>query len=49
MHRMTNERLQSSQVAIVVGAAGELGRATALTLAERCITVVAVDRRGATA
>jgi NAD(P)-dependent dehydrogenase (short-subunit alcohol dehydrogenase family) len=41
---MTNERLQLGRVAIVVGAAGELGRATALKLAERGITVVAVDR-----
>jgi NAD(P)-dependent dehydrogenase (short-subunit alcohol dehydrogenase family) len=41
---MTNTNLPTSQVAIVVGAAGELGRATAVTLADRGMTVVAVDR-----
>ncbi len=41
---MTNERLPVGRVAIVVGAAGELGRATALKLAEHGMTVVAVDR-----
>lgn len=34
----------SAQVAIVVGAGGELGRATAAKLAEAGLTVVAVDR-----
>jgi NAD(P)-dependent dehydrogenase (short-subunit alcohol dehydrogenase family) len=41
---MTNDSLPTSRVAIVVGAAGELGRATAVTLADRGMTVVAVDR-----
>jgi NAD(P)-dependent dehydrogenase (short-subunit alcohol dehydrogenase family) len=41
---MTNDRLAGSRVAIVVGAAGELGRATAVKLADRGMTVVAVDR-----
>jgi NAD(P)-dependent dehydrogenase (short-subunit alcohol dehydrogenase family) len=40
---MTNDTTPAP-VAIVVGAAGELGRATAVTLAERGMTVVAVDR-----
>jgi NAD(P)-dependent dehydrogenase (short-subunit alcohol dehydrogenase family) len=40
---MTNDRPPRS-VAIVVGAAGELGAATALKLADRGMTVVAVDR-----
>ncbi len=44
---MTNDRLPPGRVAIVVGAAGELGRATAVKLAERGFTVVAVDRDGA--
>ena len=43
---MTNDRLQAGRVAIVVGAAGELGGATALKLADRGMTVVAVDRNG---
>ena len=41
---MTNDRLPAGRVAIVVGAAGELGRATAVKLADRGMTVVAVDR-----
>jgi len=41
---MPAEELQSGRVAIVVGAAGELGRATAIMLAGRGMTVVAVDR-----
>jgi 3-oxoacyl-[acyl-carrier protein] reductase len=41
---MTNERLPASRLAIVVGAAGELGRAVAVKLADRGMTVVAVDR-----
>jgi NAD(P)-dependent dehydrogenase (short-subunit alcohol dehydrogenase family) len=41
---MTNDRTPPGRVAIVVGAAGELGRATALKLADRGMTVVAVDR-----
>ena len=40
---MTNDR-PPRRVAIVVGAAGELGGATALKLADRGMTVVAVDR-----
>jgi NAD(P)-dependent dehydrogenase (short-subunit alcohol dehydrogenase family) len=40
---MTNDTLPGG-VAIVVGAAGELGRATAVKLANRGLTVVAVDR-----
>jgi NAD(P)-dependent dehydrogenase (short-subunit alcohol dehydrogenase family) len=44
MHRMTNDTPREGRVAIVVGAAGELGRATAVTLAHRGMTVVAVDR-----
>jgi NAD(P)-dependent dehydrogenase (short-subunit alcohol dehydrogenase family) len=44
MHRMTNETLPEGRVAIVVGAAGELGRATAVKLADRGMAVVAVDR-----
>jgi NAD(P)-dependent dehydrogenase (short-subunit alcohol dehydrogenase family) len=43
---MTNDRLPAGRVAIVVGAAGELGRATAVKLADRGMTVVAVDRNG---
>jgi NAD(P)-dependent dehydrogenase (short-subunit alcohol dehydrogenase family) len=41
---MTNDKLPARRVAIVVGAAGELGRATAVKLADRGMTVVAVDR-----
>jgi NAD(P)-dependent dehydrogenase (short-subunit alcohol dehydrogenase family) len=41
---MTNDKLALHRVAIVVGAAGELGGATALKLADRGMTVVAVDR-----
>jgi NAD(P)-dependent dehydrogenase (short-subunit alcohol dehydrogenase family) len=41
---MTNDTLPEGRVAIVVGAAGELGRATAVKLADRGMTVVAVDR-----
>jgi NAD(P)-dependent dehydrogenase (short-subunit alcohol dehydrogenase family) len=41
---MTDDRPQAGPVAIVVGAAGELGRATAVKLADRGMTVVAVDR-----
>jgi NAD(P)-dependent dehydrogenase (short-subunit alcohol dehydrogenase family) len=41
---MTSDRLPTGRVAIVVGAAGELGHATAVTLADRGMTVVAVDR-----
>lgn len=41
---MTNDRLQGDRVAVVVGAGGELGLATALKLADRGMTVVAVDR-----
>jgi NAD(P)-dependent dehydrogenase (short-subunit alcohol dehydrogenase family) len=41
---MTNDGLRAGRVAIVVGAAGELGRATAVKLADRGMTVVAVDR-----
>ncbi|HEV3168056.1 MAG TPA: SDR family oxidoreductase, partial [Isosphaeraceae bacterium] len=44
VHRMTNDRLPVGGVAIVVGAAGELGLATAVKLADRGMTVVAVDR-----
>jgi NAD(P)-dependent dehydrogenase (short-subunit alcohol dehydrogenase family) len=44
VRRMTNAKLTASRVAIVVGAAGELGRATALKLAHEGMTVVAVDR-----
>ena len=43
---MTNDTLPGSRVAIVVGAAGELGRATAVKLADGGMTVVAVDRDG---
>ena len=43
---MTNDRLQAGRVAIVVGGGGELGRATAVRLAGRGMTVVAVDRNG---
>jgi NAD(P)-dependent dehydrogenase (short-subunit alcohol dehydrogenase family) len=39
---MTGSRTE--RVAIVVGAAGELGRATAVKLADIGMTVVAVDR-----
>jgi NAD(P)-dependent dehydrogenase (short-subunit alcohol dehydrogenase family) len=41
---MTNGRPPAGPVAIVVGAAGELGLATAVKLADRGMTVVAVDR-----
>jgi NAD(P)-dependent dehydrogenase (short-subunit alcohol dehydrogenase family) len=41
---MTNDALANRRVAIVVGAAGELGRATAIKLADIGMTVVAVDR-----
>jgi len=41
---MTNDSLRAARVAIVVGAAGELGRATAVKLAGREMSVVAVDR-----
>jgi NAD(P)-dependent dehydrogenase (short-subunit alcohol dehydrogenase family) len=41
---MTNDGLPNRRVAIVVGAAGELGRATAVKLADIGMTVVAVDR-----
>ena len=41
---MTNDRHPAGRVAIVVGAAGELGRATAVKLVARGMTVVAVDR-----
>ncbi len=41
---MTNESFSASRVAIVVGAGGELGRATAFKLADCGMTVVAVDR-----
>jgi NAD(P)-dependent dehydrogenase (short-subunit alcohol dehydrogenase family) len=41
---MPNDTHPAGQVAIVVGAAGELGRATAVKLADRGMTVVAVDR-----
>ena len=43
---MTIDRRSAGGVAIVVGAAGELGRATAVKLADRGMTVVAVDRNG---
>ena len=41
---MTNESFSASRVAIVVGAGGELGRATVVKLADWGMTVVAVDR-----
>jgi NAD(P)-dependent dehydrogenase (short-subunit alcohol dehydrogenase family) len=41
---MTDGSLAKRRVAIVVGAAGELGRATAIKLADIGMTVVAVDR-----
>jgi NAD(P)-dependent dehydrogenase (short-subunit alcohol dehydrogenase family) len=41
---MTNDQHPRRPVAIVVGAAGELGLATTITLANRGMTVVAVDR-----
>ena len=41
---MTDDRRPDAGVAIVVGAGGELGRATAVKLADRGMTVVAVDR-----
>jgi NAD(P)-dependent dehydrogenase (short-subunit alcohol dehydrogenase family) len=44
VYRMTNDRLRAGRVAIVVGAAGELGLATAVKLADSGMTVVAVDR-----
>ena len=43
---MMTQSHRASRVAIVVGAAGELGLATAVTLADRGMTVVAVDRNG---
>lgn len=43
---MTSDRVAEGRVAIVAGAAGELGRATAVALADRGMTVVAVDRNG---
>jgi NAD(P)-dependent dehydrogenase (short-subunit alcohol dehydrogenase family) len=44
---MTNDGLPKRRVAVVVGAAGELGRATAVKLADIGMTVVAVDRNEA--
>jgi NAD(P)-dependent dehydrogenase (short-subunit alcohol dehydrogenase family) len=44
---MTNDRLPAGGVAIVAGAAGELGFATAVKLADRGMTVAAVDRNEA--
>jgi NAD(P)-dependent dehydrogenase (short-subunit alcohol dehydrogenase family) len=44
---MTNDRLPKRRVAIVAGAARELGRATAVKLADIGMTVVAVDRNEA--
>lgn len=41
---MKNDSDPARRVAIVVGASGELGRATAIKLADRDMTVVAVDR-----
>jgi NAD(P)-dependent dehydrogenase (short-subunit alcohol dehydrogenase family) len=41
---MTDDRHPDAGVAIVVGAGGELGRATAVKLADRGMTAVAVDR-----
>jgi NAD(P)-dependent dehydrogenase (short-subunit alcohol dehydrogenase family) len=41
---MTNDQGPRGPVAIVVGAAGELGLATAVKLSDRGMTVVAVDR-----
>ncbi len=41
---MTNDGHRADRVAMVVGAGGELGRATAVKLADRGLTVVAVDR-----
>jgi NAD(P)-dependent dehydrogenase (short-subunit alcohol dehydrogenase family) len=41
---MTNDPLAKRRVTIVVGAAGELGRATAVKLADIGMAVVAVDR-----
>ena len=41
---MTNDILRAGPVAIVVGAGGELGHATAVKLADGGMTVVAVDR-----
>jgi NAD(P)-dependent dehydrogenase (short-subunit alcohol dehydrogenase family) len=41
---MTNESSPASRVAIVVGAGGDLGRATVVKLADCDMTVVAVDR-----
>jgi NAD(P)-dependent dehydrogenase (short-subunit alcohol dehydrogenase family) len=41
---MTNDGAPKKRVAIVIGAAGELGRATAVKLADIGMTVVAVDR-----
>jgi NAD(P)-dependent dehydrogenase (short-subunit alcohol dehydrogenase family) len=47
VHHMSKDSLPKGGVAIVVGAGGELGRATALTLANRGMRVVAVDRNEA--
>jgi NAD(P)-dependent dehydrogenase (short-subunit alcohol dehydrogenase family) len=44
---MTSDNFPTDGVAIVVGAAGELGQATAITLAGRGMTVVGVDRNEA--
>jgi NAD(P)-dependent dehydrogenase (short-subunit alcohol dehydrogenase family) len=41
---MTDEGLQKRRVAVVVGAGGGVGRATALKLAEQGLKVIAVDR-----
>jgi NAD(P)-dependent dehydrogenase (short-subunit alcohol dehydrogenase family) len=41
---MANENIRTQRLAIVVGAGGELGGATAITLANHGMTVVAVDR-----
>jgi NAD(P)-dependent dehydrogenase (short-subunit alcohol dehydrogenase family) len=41
---MTDDKLSADHVAIVVGAGGALGRATAAKLADQGMTVVAVDR-----
>lgn len=42
---MPSDGLRASHVAIVVGAAGELGHASAVLLADHGMSVVAVDRR----
>jgi NAD(P)-dependent dehydrogenase (short-subunit alcohol dehydrogenase family) len=44
---MTQDIPEAGRVAVVVGAGGELGRATAVKLANRGMTVVAVDRNEA--